>query len=122
MNVERLIEQGNLDLALEKCMIILKEDLDNPDYWYLLGKIFRINKKIEEAKETFYKSILLNPSSDAFFDIKAIGLPENRKFIRQIKSDKFYQYVLKKMQGVSKTEMSVLKNKSNNNENNSLSP
>lgn len=108
MDIETLISRGNFQLAIQKCMASLKSDLNNAQYWYLLGKAFRKKKETQLAQESFYKATLIDPSSDAYFDLKAMGgSPENKKFIRDISSGEFYQYILNKLEGVSKTDLEL---------------
>ncbi|MBN1150093.1 hypothetical protein JXA84_02605 [candidate division WOR-3 bacterium] len=68
------------------------------------GKISCPKKKIDLAKIAFYESLLLDPDSPSYNEIRVYGLPEDKFFVRNSDPDKLISHIMRKVEVLEERE------------------
>lgn len=71
-DIEKMLNDGNLDEAYSDLNGYLFENPDNAHAWYLLGNIYRIQQLWGEAINAYNKAKLIDPEGPAATAIDSI--------------------------------------------------
>lgn len=63
--INRLLADGKADEAMEKLKVVLADDRDNDQAWYLMGKAQWRRGDRSGAMSSYSKAIAVNPDSPA---------------------------------------------------------
>lgn len=68
--VTKAANSGNLELARNECLEVLKKEPNNWEILYFLGHIYESENKFQEAEKTYLQIIQLNPNFlEAYFSL-----------------------------------------------------
>ncbi|MFA6676758.1 MAG: tetratricopeptide repeat protein [Bacteroidales bacterium] len=71
--IEKILVEGNLDLAYESLESYLEKNPNNSEAWYLLGTIYRRQESWGDAINAYNKAKLIDPEGPAAAAIESIN-------------------------------------------------